>query len=86
MTVTRRPPGTPLPDNHPFKGGMIIFGGRRPVPPAPPQPETNLDQVAHDQRMVQQTLDQRATMVRGLGALARSKLEPDAGHDKEVTP
>lgn len=80
---TMNPKGTPLPDNHPFKGGMIIFGGRRPVPvQAPVQQETNLDQVAHDQRMAQQTPVQRSATVKGLGALARSKLaetgEPDA--------
>lgn len=33
MNITYNPPGTPLPDNHPFKGGAIIFGGRKPVPP-----------------------------------------------------
>lgn len=27
------PPGTPLPDGHPFKGGTIIFGASKPVPP-----------------------------------------------------
>lgn len=68
--------GKPLPANHPLKGGLIIFGGRKPVP-APVQQETNLDQVAHDKRMAQQTPAQRSAMVKGLGALARSKLAKD---------
>ena len=57
-----------------------------PVPPQPPQQETNVDQVAHDQRMAQHTPAQRAAMVRGLGALARSKLGPDADPAEEVQP
>ncbi len=46
MPFTMRPKGTPLPDNHPFKGGVVVVGGRKPVsPPAihtfdpPPPPE-----------------------------------------------
>lgn len=35
MTFTNHPKGTPLPDNHPLKGGLVIFGGRRPVPSTP---------------------------------------------------
>jgi len=86
MTLTHNPPGTPLPANHPFKGGMIIFGGRKPVPPPPPaQGETNLDQVAHDKRMAQQSPAQRAAMVRGLGALARSKLAEDGEGNAKPT-
>lgn len=77
MPVIHNPPGTPLPDNHPLKHGLIIFGGRKPVPPPVTQPETNLDQVAHDKRMAQQTPAQRSAMVKGLGALARSKLAED---------
>jgi hypothetical protein len=30
MTFTMRPKGTPLPDNHPFKNGAIIFNMPRP--------------------------------------------------------
>lgn len=79
MTVTDRR-GQPLPANHPFKGGLIVFGGRKPVPPAS-QPETNLDQIEHDKRMASQTPAQRAAMVRGLGKLARAKLgEPGEGN------
>lgn len=26
----------PLPDNHPFKHGLIVFGAKRPSPSAPP--------------------------------------------------
>ena len=32
MTFTMNPKGTPLPDNHPFKGGVVISGGSKPVP------------------------------------------------------
>lgn len=24
--LTHNPPGTPLPDGHPFKGGVVLFG------------------------------------------------------------
>lgn len=38
--LTHNPKGTPLPDNHPFKNGLIIFGQKRPgataVPPSAP--------------------------------------------------
>ena len=37
---TSTPPGTPLPDGHPFKNGCVIFGMKRPgasrTPSAPP--------------------------------------------------
>lgn len=36
MTVINRK-GQPLPDNHPFKGGRIVVGGRKPLPPPPIQ-------------------------------------------------
>lgn len=56
-------------------GGGLVIPAPKPVPPR--QPESNLDQVAHDKRMAQQTPAQRSAMVRGLGALARSKLGED---------
>ena len=31
MTFTMRPKGTPLPENHPLKGGAIFFGGQKPT-------------------------------------------------------
>lgn len=44
--LTTNPKGTPLPDNHLFKGGAVVVGGRKPAsPPAinnfdpPPLPE-----------------------------------------------
>ena len=46
MARISRPPGTPLPDGHPFKNGCVIFGMKRPgssaKPPAPTaEPSTN---------------------------------------------
>lgn len=36
MTLKINPPGTPLPDNHPFKGTRIVFGAKRPEPSSTP--------------------------------------------------
>ena len=37
MPFTMNPKGTPLSENHPLKGGVIIFGGHKPVAPPPIQ-------------------------------------------------
>lgn len=57
-------------------GSGLVIPAPKPVPTVSP-PETNLDQVAHDKRMAAQTPAQRSAMVKGLGALARSKLGKD---------
>lgn len=31
--LTHHPPGTPLPDGHPFKNGAIFIGGAKPMVP-----------------------------------------------------
>ena len=56
--------------------GLVMPGIKRPAAPMPETPaqQPNLDQVAYDARMAAQTPEQRAKMVKGLGALARSKL------------
>lgn len=38
MPVIHNPPGTPLPDDHPLKGGCIILGWNR--PPSSGKPST----------------------------------------------
>lgn len=40
MVFKMNPPGTPLPDNHPLKGGLIIAGARRLVRPSQPTDTT----------------------------------------------
>lgn len=47
MARTSTPPGTPLPDGHPFKNGCVIFGMKRPDSSAKPsaltaEPSTSL--------------------------------------------
>jgi len=47
MPVKHNPPGTPLPDGHPFKGGCIIFGMKRPgsstIPPTPLESSSSME-------------------------------------------
>jgi hypothetical protein len=40
MPVIIHPRGTPLPDDHPLKGGCIIFGWKRPPSSAKPSEPT----------------------------------------------
>jgi len=60
---------------------------RRPAVALPETPaqQPNLDQAAHDRWMAAKTPEQRSAMIKGLGALARSKLgdlPPDEGQPK----
>jgi acyl-CoA reductase-like NAD-dependent aldehyde dehydrogenase len=52
-------------------GAGLVMPAIKPPPPAQPQ---DADQAAHDKRMAAQTPEQRAAMVKRLGALARGKL------------
>lgn len=40
MARYSHPPGTPLPDGHPFKNGCVIFGMKRPGSSAKPSKQT----------------------------------------------
>lgn len=40
MSLKINPPGTPLPDDHPLKGGCVIFGWNRPPSSAKPSAQT----------------------------------------------
>lgn len=57
---------------HEWLGAGLVMPVPRPAP-APAQPPDS-DQSAHDRWMASRTPAQRTAMVRGLGALARSKL------------
>ncbi len=51
--------------------------GARPLSEAPqPEQEGTSEQDEHDRRMAKQTPEQRKAMIKGLGALARSKAQP----------
>ncbi len=60
--------------------GLIIPVSKvsaRPLSEAPqPGEEGTSEQDEHDRRMAKQTPEQRKAMIKGLGALARSKAQP----------
>ncbi|WP_156682220.1 hypothetical protein [Tepidimonas fonticaldi] len=81
MVFKMNPPGTPLPDNHPLKPGLIIFGARRSVRPSqasdtatpdlrdsdPNRPETEEDGFRADQlRQLKVIHDARVARLRSI--------------------
>lgn len=56
--------------------GLVVPARKVPSTSSPPLQQTDLTQLEHDQRMAAQKPEQRAAMIKGLGALARAKLDP----------
>lgn len=86
MTLIHNPPGTPLPDGHPLKGGCIIFGWNRPPSSAKPSaPTAELSTNSPDDLEVQAFQDYEQALSKSISDMEQQR-KGQAPSSESTTP